>query len=69
LKPRSKSIAPQLVEAAEIRGLFTRVARRLGVTRQHVRQVAYGTGTSRRVSLAIKRELRQIRGRNREIAA
>lgn len=55
-----KSIAPELAQASRFYGVYSRVARKLGVTPQHVRQVALGLHTSRRVSAALKRELRRI---------
>ena len=62
-----KSIAPELEVASRYFGLYSRVARRLGVTPQHVRQVARGLTTSRRVTTAINREVQRIR--QRELAA
>lgn len=56
-----KCIAPEIAEASKFYGVFSRVARKLRVTPQHVRQVAMGLHTSRRVSAALQRELRKIR--------
>ena len=56
-----KCIAPELTEASRFYGLFSRVAKKLGVTPQHVRQVARGLHSSKRVTAALQRELRRIR--------
>jgi DNA-binding transcriptional regulator YdaS (Cro superfamily) len=69
LSAQFKCVAPEIEEASRYYGLFSRVARRLGVTPQHVRQVARGLHMSRRVTLAINREVRRIREASREKAA
>jgi hypothetical protein len=42
------------------RGIFTRVAKRIGVSRSHVRRVAAGERYSERVSIALTEEIRRI---------
>jgi len=63
-----KPISPELSCAAMIRGVYSEVARKLGVTPQHVRLVGVGRRTSRRVSKAIMREIR-LRAQRMERAA
>jgi hypothetical protein len=46
-------------QAKRIRGLCAAVARRLGLSHEHVRQVAYGNRTSKRVSKALLAEKRR----------
>lgn len=41
-------------------GLYSRVARRLGVDRSHVRRVALGERKSRRIAKAIEREIARL---------
>jgi predicted transcriptional regulator len=41
--------------------MYSRIARRLGVSPQHVRHVARGIKRSKRVTMAIDREVRRIR--------
>jgi hypothetical protein len=49
-----------LKEAAKFRGIYTRVARRLGLSAQHVREVALGHRRSARVKLELDREFKKI---------
>ena len=56
-----KGTTPELEQAALFFGIYSRVARKLGVTPQHVRHVAKGLSTSKRVSAAITREIKRIR--------
>ncbi len=53
--------APELEQAAQFYGIYSRVARKLGVTPQHVRHVAKGLTQSKRVLTAINREIARIR--------
>jgi hypothetical protein len=64
-----KSTAPELEQAALFYGIYSRIARKLGVSPQHVRQVAKGLHRSKRVSLALTREMQRIRSRVQERAA
>ena len=64
-----KVIAPELKTASLFWGVYSRVARRLGVTPQHVRLVAKGMHTSKRVTAAIKREIKRIKAEHSERAA
>ena len=66
---RFKPTSPELAKAAIFRGVYSRVARKLGVTPQHVRHVALGLSVSKRVSREIDREIRRVKDRNRELAA
>lgn len=53
-----------------IRGVISSVARSMGLSHEHVRQVAYGRRTSARVSKALVAELgRRRRAERRERAA
>lgn len=54
---------PELEDAALFWGMYSRIARKLGVTPQHVRQVAKGIHASRRVSAAIRREVSRLRAK------
>lgn len=56
-KPTNQDLA----NAALFRGCYTAVARRLKVSPQHVRHVALGISTSKRVSAALGREIRRRR--------
>ena len=58
-----KATSPDLANAAIFYGTYSRIARKLGVTPQHVRHVALGRSTSKRVSSELKRELRKRRSR------
>jgi hypothetical protein len=64
-----KSTAPELEQAALFYGMYSRLARKLRVTPQHVRQVAKGIHRSRRVEAAINREIQRIRSKTPERAA
>lgn len=67
---RFKPTTPEMAQAAHFRGVYSAVAKKLGVSPQHVRNVDLGVSTSRRVSVAIKREVsRRIALRDRERAA
>ncbi len=66
---KSKCIAPELENAAKFRGMYTAVARKLGVTPQHVRLVALGLSRSKRVTEALKREELRRRKNSTECAA
>lgn len=61
--------APELEQAASFYGIYSRIAKKLGVTPQHVRHVAKGLGKSKRVSAALDREIRRIRNKVSERAA
>jgi DNA-binding transcriptional regulator YdaS (Cro superfamily) len=61
LNQHFKSIAPELDDAALFYGMYSRLARRLGVSPQHVRQVSIGKHKSKRVRAAILREVARIR--------
>ena len=64
-----KSTAPELEQVALFYGMYSRLARKLGVTPQHVNQVAKGLTKSRRVSVAITKEVRRLRAKMAERAA
>jgi hypothetical protein len=64
-----KSTAPELAQAALFYGLYSRVAKKLGVTPQHVRQVSRGLTSSKRVSKAVAQEIQRIRNKSAERAA
>jgi len=64
-----KSTTPELEQAALFFGIYSRVARKMGVTPQHVRHVAKGLSTSRRVTAALNREMQSIRRKSLERAA
>lgn len=66
---KANSIAPELRKAAIFYGIYSRLARRLGVTPQHVRQVARGIRRSARVARAIEREIRRLNAAAEEKAA
>lgn len=63
------ALASELENAAAFYGAYSAVARRLGVTPQHVRQVAKGNSTSKRVSAELARELRRRRAKIQRRAA
>lgn len=69
LSLRFKPTSPELANVALFRGLYSKVARKLGVTPQHVRHVALGISISKRVSKELDREIRRIKDRSRELAA
>ena len=69
LSQQFNTTAPELEQAALFYGIYSRVARKLGVTPQHVRHIAKGLGKSKRVSTALDREIRRIRGKMTERAA
>lgn len=58
-----------MAHAALFYGLYSCVARKLGVSPQHVRQVALGISRSKRVEKAIQREIRHRKDRIEECAA
>jgi hypothetical protein len=49
-----------LREAAKFRGIYTRIAQRLGLSAQHVREVALGRRQSDRVKRELDREFKKI---------
>lgn len=51
----------ELARYARYRGLYSRVARQLGVDRSYVSRVARGERRSRRVEEALRAELKRIR--------
>lgn len=51
----------ELARYARYRGLYSRVARRLGVDRSYVSRVARGERKSKRVERALQAELKRIR--------
>ena len=61
--------APELEQASQFYGIYSRIARKLGVTPQHVSQVSKGLHRSKRVTAAIEKEMRRIRGKMQERAA
>ncbi len=64
-----KTTPPELEHAAQFYGIYSRLAKKLGVTPQHVRHVAIGLRSSKRVSAAIDREIRRIKNSACEKAA
>jgi transcriptional regulator with XRE-family HTH domain len=64
-----QSRIPELETAALVYGLYSRVAKKLGVSPQHVRHVAKGLSKSKRVAAAIEREVQRIRRKGPERAA
>lgn len=50
----------RMLKALRYRGLFARVARTIGVSRQHVGRVARGERISRRVEEELRREIQRI---------
>jgi hypothetical protein len=64
-----KPTSPELANAALFYGLYSAVGRRLKVTPQHVRHVALGIKTSKRVKAAIDREIGRRKASIREKAA
>jgi hypothetical protein len=69
LTDQLKCIAPELGNAALFYGMYSRLARKLSVSPQHVRQVAAGIHTSKRIAAAIRREVRRINALRAEKAA
>jgi hypothetical protein len=69
VQSQSKPIPRELEEAAFFWGIYSRLARRLHVTPQAVRQVALGITTSKRISGAIEREIQRINAKREERAA
>ena len=51
----------ELARYARYRGLYARVARRVGVDRSYVSRVARGERSSKRVEQALQAELKRIR--------
>ncbi len=51
----------EFAQYARYRGLYSRVARRLGVDRSYVSRVARGERRSQRVENALRAELKRIR--------
>ena len=60
---RFKPTSPELALAAHFYGIYSRVARKLGVTPQHVRHVALGLSVSRRVARELDREIQRAKER------
>lgn len=56
----SSKTPPEIARALEFVGLFTRVARAVGVTPSHAVQVAKGKRVSARVVQAVVKEVRKI---------
>lgn len=56
----SNQIRAELQKASRFRGIYTRVARKLNVSPNHVKEVAMGRRSSNRVERAIEREYRRI---------
>lgn len=69
MHPSEKRTTPELELAANFYGLYSRIARKLRVSPQHVRHVARGVRRSKRVATAIDREVRRIRDKMLERAA
>lgn len=69
MKPRFQSTPPELKQAAVFWGMYSRLARKLDVSPQAVRQVARGISTSKRISKAIQREIARLNGERQERAA
>jgi hypothetical protein len=59
----------ELLRAALHAGIFSRVARQVGADPSHVRRVALGERKSKKVTAALKRELRKIERQLRIAAA
>lgn len=55
----TKSISPEIANAALFYGMYSEIARKLKVSPQHVRQVALGFSRSRRVENAILHEIKR----------
>jgi transcriptional regulator with XRE-family HTH domain len=69
LKSQLKSIPPELEQAALFWGMYSRLAKKLGVSPQAVRQVARGITSSERISKAIRREVARLKATCQERAA
>lgn len=59
--PTSGRGSRELVRYARYRGLYSRVAKQLGVDRSYVSRVARGERRSKRVENALRAELERIR--------
>lgn len=59
--PTRRSKGGEFAQYARYRGLYSRVARRLGVDRSYVSRVARGERRSRRVEDALRAEVKRIR--------
>jgi hypothetical protein len=60
-EPQATTETQELEQAATFYGIYSHLARSLGVTPQHVRQVARGLHKSKRVSAAISQEIQRLR--------
>ena len=69
MNAKFKSNVPELAAASLFWGMYSRLARKLKVTPQHVRQVARGISSSKRVSAAIEREVRRLNAKQMGRAA
>lgn len=65
---KEDSIIAEFQKASRLTGIYTRIADRLGVSPNHVRQVALGNRKSSRVMRELRTELRKIE-RRFEVAA
>lgn len=59
--PSSGRRSRELARYARYRGLYSRVAKQLGVDRSYVSRVARGERRSQRVEAALRAELKRIR--------
>lgn len=59
--PNSGRRSRELARYARYRGLYSRVAKRLGVDRSYVSRVARGERRSKQVETALRVELKRIR--------
>lgn len=56
----STSVITEFQRASKLTGIFTRVAKKLEVSTQHVREVALGNRRSDRVMKALQSEMRKV---------
>jgi hypothetical protein len=57
---RKHSISPALARHALYRGIYTRVAKQLGIDRSYVSRVANGQRRSPKVEAALEKEIKRI---------
>lgn len=65
----NSNVTTALEAAARFRGIYTRVGKKLGLSSQHVREVALGRRVSSRVVKALDREFQRIEAKQGERAA
>lgn len=61
----SISVIAEFQRASKLTGIFTRIAKKLDVSPQHVREVALGNRRSDRVMKALQAEMRKAVGAER----